>query len=163
MEIPGSFWHNCEEEDLDMLYPIRVKTFDAARKTQGRSGAAPMFGFVLLRDEDQVYMDDPYASDGRLWMGINMFSQYYALHLNRNPPPPPPPAPSPAPAPADAGEEKEDAKEIIIVGETRWDGYHDTMHRSTEIGSFSGTDPRGRGRGRRVQGKGTGKGTGAGD
>jgi hypothetical protein len=71
------------------VYPIEVQQFNLARKISGTSYTQPVIGFLCTGD---AAIHNP-PDESLMWMSLDLFSKYHALHLKANPPPPPPPPP----------------------------------------------------------------------
>lgn len=102
--ILGEYWQDqCEAEDRDTLYAIKVLEFDGAKKIQGIGTLQAMVRFECI-DDDAEY-NDP---EKPMWMSLDMFSKFHSEFLKANPPPAPAPMPAPTPTPAEGTAEAGD-------------------------------------------------------
>ena len=77
LSIPGSFWDNCPEADVDTLYPIKVVQYDVRHKFDG-IGARCAAVRVEVQGSAAAFVEN-----GNIWMATDVFSRHMSAENER--------------------------------------------------------------------------------
>jgi hypothetical protein len=84
--VKGEYWDGCPENEIDVSYPIEIQEFNPSKKITGMANKQAVMGFLCTGD---AASNNP-SDRSLMWMSLESFSKYHAMHLKANPPPPPP-------------------------------------------------------------------------
>ena len=77
LSVPGSFWPDCEETDLETLYMVKVVAHTGKHKFQGM-GSSVAAVRVEVQGSAAALVDNE-----NIWIGLDLFSKFWSAEVER--------------------------------------------------------------------------------